>query len=297
MDQIICEGDSVSFEVVSTGLGLSYQWRKGIVDLIDGGTTSGTQTSILTINPVSLIDSGIDYNVVVSGTCPPNAISNNTILSVNACEIDLSIVKTASEMEPLLGSTVVFTIIASNAGTQIATGAEVSETLQSGFQFISATTTSGIYDLTTGIWTIGNMVVGSVDTLTITVAVVADGIYSNAVTIYATEPEVILSNNQSSIELLPLDFHIPEGFSPNGDLTNDLFIIRGIIRFPSNNFAVYNRWGNKVYGATPYKNTWDGKSESKFNVGGDVLPVGTYFYVLDLGDGTDVYKGTIYLNK
>jgi gliding motility-associated-like protein len=92
-------------------------------------------------------------------------------------------------------------------------------------------------------------------------------------------------------------FFIPEGFSPNGDGINDLFVIRGILYYPANTFVIFNRWGNKVYEASPYQNTWDGKSTMGLRVGGDDLPIGTYFYVLDLGDGSDIYKGTIYLNR
>ena len=76
-----------------------------------------------------------------------------------------------------------------------------------------------------------------------------------------------------------------------------MFVIRGILRFPKNEFTIFNRWGNKVFEASPYKNEWDGKAEMGIRVGGDDLPVGTYFYLLDLKDGTPVYKGTIYLNK
>ena len=55
--------------------------------------------------------------------------------------------------------------------------------------------------------------------------------------------------------------------------------------------------GNLVFEAKPYQNTWNGKSTSGITIGGDELPVGVYFYVLDLGGNSGVKKGTIYLNK
>ena len=93
------------------------------------------------------------------------------------------------------------------------------------------------------------------------------------------------------------DFFIPDGFSPNGDGINDLFVIRGINYYPKNTFEIFNRWGNKVFETASYKNTWDGSSTLGIRVLGNELPVGTYFYVLDLGDGSPIYKGTIYLNR
>ena len=93
------------------------------------------------------------------------------------------------------------------------------------------------------------------------------------------------------------DFFIPEGFSPNGDGINDLFVIRGIDNYPNNKIVIFNRWGNKVFEANPYQNTWDGKCMIGLRIGGDDLPIGTYFYLLDLGNGSNAIKGTIYLNR
>src|SRR6185312_588156 len=106
---------------------------------------------------------------------------------------------------------------------------------------------------------------------------------------------ITTGTNNPSVETFPTDFFIPEGFSPNGDGINDLYIVRGIENYPHNTFTVFNRWGNKVYGASPYQSTWDGKSTDGVKVGGDDLPVGTYFYILDLGDGSKAFKGSIYL--
>ncbi len=94
-----------------------------------------------------------------------------------------------------------------------------------------------------------------------------------------------------------IDFFIPEGFSPNGDGINDLFVIRGIENYPYNTFVIFNRWGEKLFEAMNYNNTWDGRATKGLRIGGEILPIGTYFYILDLGIGTDVYKGTIYLNR
>jgi len=66
--------------------------------------------------------------------------------------------------------------------------------------------------------------------------------------------------------------------TPNGDGANDFFYIRNIETFPNNVLTIYNRWGNIVYQANGYVNTWDGTHN------GAPLPVGNYYYYIELND-------------
>lgn len=83
-------------------------------------------------------------------------------------------------------------------------------------------------------------------------------------------------------------------FSPNGDGVNEKFKISCIENFPNNVLQIFNRHGNKVYEARGYKNEWVGVSNTGFSIGNDKrVPNGTYFYVLDLGDGSPQIEGWI----
>jgi len=74
------------------------------------------------------------------------------------------------------------------------------------------------------------------------------------------------------------------GFSPNGDFINDNLVIQNIEAFPENTVKVYSRWGNLVFKREAYSNDdpWRGEFE------GSMLPDGTYFVKVDLGDGTTI---------
>jgi gliding motility-associated-like protein len=90
------------------------------------------------------------------------------------------------------------------------------------------------------------------------------------------------------------DVFVPESFSPNGDGVNEALIIPGIEGYPRNSIAIFNRWGAKLYAIDGYDNVsrvWDGGTEQ------GVAPAGTYFYVLDLGNGKEALTGFIYLNR
>ena len=101
-------------------------------------------------------------------------------------------------------------------------------------------------------------------------------------------------------ELIISELFIPNAFSPDGDGINDTWNIRGgLYNYPNNNLVIFNRWGLKVYEADGYNNNWDGTNNGNSNSGNDSkLPVGTYYYVLDLnGNGKNVKKGFIYLTR
>ncbi|MBL7942642.1 MAG: gliding motility-associated C-terminal domain-containing protein, partial [Flavobacteriales bacterium] len=89
---------------------------------------------------------------------------------------------------------------------------------------------------------------------------------------------------------------VPDAFSPNGDGTNDFLVIPNIETYPNNRIEIFNRWGMKVFEASPYNNTWDGTSNHSATIG-DPLPVSTYYYVLDLGTGEEAFNGFIYLKR
>lgn len=121
------------------------------------------------------------------------------------------------------------------------------------------------------------------------------------------EYRICNTNNQcddASVFVLVTDFNflIPNAFSPNNDGINDYFEILGIEFYENNSISIINRWGNKVYEAKGYGVSsspvfWDGKSNTGFRIGNEDLPTGTYYYILDLGDGQKPISGSIYLDR
>ena len=259
--QIVCEGAGVSFTVVATGTNLTYQWYRGSIPIANSASISGATSATMTINPIALSDAGSNYSVIVSGTCQLADSSNNFTLTIEPNP--LAVVSSASSF--CIGSDIqLFTNTIIDASYQWSGPENFSSSEQNPTISLADTTFAGTYTL---IVQVGNC-------------------YALPVTL-----NVLVVNCDTTT------FFIPEGFSPNSDEINDLFVIRGIENYPSNDFVVFNRWGNPVFEASPYANNWDGTIDKGIHLGDNLLPVGTYFYVLNLGNGSPVMKGTIFLNR
>ena len=89
-------------------------------------------------------------------------------------EADLSVTKTVSDETPAFGDDVTFTVTVSNDGGDGATGVVVKDLLPDGYSFVGAAPSVGTYDETTGLWTVGDLAVGSA-TLAITATVLEEG--------------------------------------------------------------------------------------------------------------------------
>lgn len=105
------------------------------------------------------------------------------------------------------------------------------------------------------------------------------------------------SNGCSAQESVSYNFKrclaVPNAFTPNDDGVNDYF---APLLFGSNTaiatFQVYNRWGTKVFEATPDKQRWDGKHDNE-EAPSDVY---AYYIVLRYANGeSETLKGDVTL--
>ena len=72
------------------------------------------------------------------------------------------------------------------------------------------------------------------------------------------------------------------GFTPNSDGTNDFWEIEYADVYPNMTVEIFSRWGKRVFYSKGYNNDtrWDGKYKGKN------LPIGTYYFIINLNDGT-----------
>ena len=102
-----------------------------------------------------------------------------------------------------------------------------------------------------------------------------------------------------TLTVLPMvDIKISDVITPNNDGFNDKWII---LR-PSNvkvGVTVFNRWGQVVYKTADYKNDWYGTGTN--GALGNLLPQGTYYYLVELTGGVftnkDVRKGYLTIKR
>ena len=80
-----------------------------------------------------------------------------------------------------------------------------------------------------------------------------------------------------TVECAPIK--VFNAISPNRDDINDYFKIEGLEAYPENELKIFNRYGKLLYEQTGYDNSWGGE------VDGEILPNGTYFYILSDGKG------------
>ena len=308
-------GSDVTFTIEATNNGPSNATGVTVLDKLPTGFTyvsdnsSGNYNSTTGIWTIGFLEAGTSETLeivatvnvtgeyinsaVISGDqedrITPNDSSAVTVTPVPSA--DLEIIKYANVEEEYVNDDVIFTLVVYNHGPSQATNVEVTDLIPTGYTYASDNSSS--YNSSTGIWTIGTLDADDSISIEITVTINLMGDYVNIASVEGDEYDPNPDNNEDEDEVTIIRTILPpQAFSPNGDGINDIFRIKGLEDYPDNRIEIINRWGNIIYIKAPYLNEWDGKTTA-----GKDLPEGTYFYIIDLNDGTKPQKGYIYLKR
>jgi gliding motility-associated-like protein len=82
---------------------------------------------------------------------------------------------------------------------------------------------------------------------------------------------------------------IPNTFTPNRDGVNDTWEVKNLKDYQNCTVLIFDRYGGQVYSSKGYPTAWDG------TIGGRRLPTGTYYYIINLNNGTAPLAGWVAL--
>lgn len=265
----IAPGGSVLLRAVATDA-LSYLWFH------NGEPINGSHNQRLTVTKAGTYtvmalgsDCNSDLSDPVEIVMDPDP-DNGTIV------IDMHIKNQPNRPTVLIGSAFTYQLFVINNGNHTAEGVTVTATIP---QNVSYESISGEYigqvaynaNTREVTWLPGDMVPNQSELLTINVRAENEGLASQLATVSARLTDSNPADNQSTASVEIIALKIPNTFTPNGDGINDFFEIRGLELFPENRIVIFNRWGNEVYKANPYKGDWNGNG----------LNEGTYYYVFE----------------
>ena len=115
---------------------------------------------------------------------------------------------------------------------------------------------------------------------------IAQPLITTEYTLIVKSEEGCISSDQVTVTVLQ-QVEIPNTFSPNNDRINDTWVMANIEKFPNANLQVYNQWGELVHTDQGFITPWDGTSKGK------ILPIATYYYILNLDGFEKPLSGSI----
>lgn len=174
-----------------------------------------------------------------------------------------------------------FKVIAYELGIEI-TGNYTSEKVSRGDIIALTVTGEGDYNYQ---WEEGPGILSDLNGETITIKPNQNYIY----VVWASTSEGCTKDATSVVQMEGSPYLIESSniLTPNGDTKNDTWVVWNINTYPGNHVRVYDLEGRVVFDRENYDNSWDGTFQ------GSILSSGTYYYIIDLGSGIPIVKGTL----
>ena len=177
--------------------------RDGPLITWDAGTVNDADNATLTVT-LTMTQSGTVMNRarVYSETTDPNGSNNivteSTTVQAAATDVNLSVTKSDS-VDPLIDSAdLTYTIVVNNLGSTMASGVVVTDSIPAVVSYDASGSTAGWFvDEGVAVYNVGSLAGGASTTLVMAVQVTGAfaGLISNAVSVYGTDTESVLSNN------------------------------------------------------------------------------------------------------
>lgn len=170
-------------------------------------TTPGTKTNSAEVWTANEFD--------IDSTPGNGDASEDDIASVSLTPtlIDLEVTKIVDTPTPVISSPVTFTITVGNMGPDVATGVTVADPLPAGLVYQASTASVGSYDTLTGLWAVGSLASGQVETLAITARVTTPGTKVNTAQVWTANEfdsdstpgnDVPAEDDQATAQVVPV---------------------------------------------------------------------------------------------
>ncbi|MCC9135909.1 ice-binding family protein [Pontibacter silvestris] len=201
-------------------------------------------TLIFKVTKVGTIVNGVR---VASYNPDPDPSDNNddVPITVTPPKANVSVYKEAEKAEYKVGDEVTYTITASNAGPNSATGVIVQENIPDGLAFISAATAKGTYSEETSQWNVDNLAQNESATLTLVFRITKAGTLVNGVDIISDNSDPAPDDNQDKepidVSCQPLNVTL-SGESTICDITGNLIYTVTKVPEASYNFTLPDGW-------------------------------------------------------
>lgn len=239
----------------------------------------------MTIEAMAL-SSGEATNVVTASTGDYQISEESETVTISS-QVDMNITKSSREAEIYQGNDFSYEIQVNNAGESDALDVVITDNLPNGLSYVNTTHSStwSEMEVVSAVngqhvsWTVATFPAGQTLTISLTVRADQTGSITNLADVSTLEQEELTPEDNTARDINEvMGFFIPNVITPSArDSKNDQFVIKGIQQFGSNRLVIFNRWGDHVFEADNYRNTWDAEG----------LSAGPYFYVLEVTDSSD----------